>query len=165
MAVLSAQSIKLRVQITPWVDEGSKFKGMSYGVSAASYDIRLGKLQPWKNSNPVPQSRWLAPGRFCLASSLERVALPNDITGMVHDKSTLARMGVALQNTFLDPGFRGWITLEIANHGPDAVQLCVGMPIAQIVFHELDEPTKLPYSGKYQDQPDEPVAAILTKGT
>ena len=160
MAVLSAQTIRKRILITPF-SEAKQWRGLSYGLSAASYDIRLGKLQPWKGtSNKVPQERHLPSGHFVLASSLERIELPDDITGMVHDKSTLARKGLALQNTFIDPGFRGWVTLEIANHGPDPILLSVGMPIAQIVFHELDLPTELPYDGKYQDQPDMPVEAI-----
>jgi dCTP deaminase len=162
MSVLSAQSIRRRLVIIPFSEE-KQAMGMSYGLSAASYDIRIGRFQAPNNTNKPLESAWLAPGGFEICSSLERVEIPNDVTGMVHDKSTLARKGMSVQNTFLDPGFKGWITLELHNASKTPIRLLRGMPIAQIVFHELDEPTELPYKGKYQDQPDRPVEGIMVE--
>jgi len=122
--------------------------GMSYGLSAAGYDIR------------VAQKTRLEPGSFWLASSLERFDMPVDILGEVKDKSSLARLGVTVQNTVIEPGWFGWLTLEITNHGPEPVEILCGQPIAQILFYRLSAPTDAPYSGKYQNQPDQPVPAI-----
>lgn len=69
-------------------------------------------------------------------------------------------MGILVQNTFIDPGWRGYLTLEISYHpleerGSTATKtyyLNKGTPIAQIVFHVLDEPTEQPYDGVYQNQ-------------
>lgn len=127
--------------------------GMSYGLTLAGYDIRLGKLPD------EVQSKMLHQGQFALCSSLERLAIPVDLLAVVHDKSTLARRGLALQNTVLEPGWRGHITLELSNHGPNPIRILAGMPIAQLLFHQVDRPTE-GYKGKYQDQPDEPVEAI-----
>ncbi len=165
MSVLSAQTIRQRVnhpighvrslQIDPF-SESKQTLGMSYGLSVCGYDIRLGRF-PLSN---LQESLTLRPGDFILCSSLERVQLPRDLVGVVHDKSTLARRGLALQNTVLEPGWGGYITLELSNHGIQKIGLIRGMPIAQILFHQLDQPTEAPYVGKYQDQPDRPVESI-----
>lgn len=78
--------------------------------------------------------------------------MPIDLLGRVADKSTLARRGLAVQNTIIEPGWRGYLTLELSNHGRDAIEIVAGMPIAQIIFDVLDEPAERPYAGKYQDQ-------------
>lgn len=192
MTVLSAQSIRMRVEATalqkklvangqlgiakekpastafvidPWIAISKQTLGMSYGLSSCGYDIRVGKLDRWRDLAKTEsfQSWNTEPGEFLMCSSLEYFELPYDIVGIVHDKSTLARKGLALQNTVLEPGWRGWITLEVSNHGPSVVRIQVGQPIAQVVFHKLDEPTELPYIGKYQDQAGEPVHAILSE--
>ena len=125
---------------------------MSYGLSSAGYDVRL------------KRGVYLKPGQFRLGSTLERFSMPNDVLAIVHDKSTWARRGIALQNTVIEPGWRGWLTVEITNHGEEEVRIPAGAPIAQIVFHKLLEATQQPYAGKYQDQEDMPVEARLEKG-
>lgn len=178
MTVLSAQTIAHRIGygdllIRPFEDQAKQALGMSYGLSSCGYDIRVGKIdrkkrkQRYASSNPdyntwIDVESWpLQPGEFLLCASLEYMELPNDICGKVHDKSTLARQGLALQNTILEPGWRGYITLELSNHSAKSISIRVGQPIAQVVFELLDAPTVLPYVGKYQDQRDEPVPAIL----
>jgi dCTP deaminase len=147
--ILSAQSIRKRGIITPFCEK-TVFAGKSFGLSHAGYDIR------------VKQRLVLAPGSFSLASSMEEFDMPTDLLGQVCDKSSWARMGVCVQNTILEPGWRGFLTLEITNHGFGDKPLVIeaGSPIAQIIFHLLDEPTDTPYRGKYQDQADMPVEAI-----
>lgn len=194
MTVLSAQTIQERVwrtqkgpnipkfggpdtyrlpeamafSIEPFEAISKQACGMSYGLTGAGYDIRIGKLsEPQMGRIEIAgflrpggiQSVNLQPGQFVLAASLERFKLPNDIQAIVHDKSTLARQGVALQNTVLEPGWEGYITLELSNHGPKPVRILVGQPIAQVVFHLLDKPTDLPYRGKYQNQDNLPTEA------
>lgn len=146
--ILSAQTIRDRVGIEPFSERCvHPDTGMSYGLSIAGYDVR------------VREGVMLPPGKFCLASILEHITMPEDALGIVHDKSTLARLGVALQNTVVEPGWRGYLTVEISNHGRRGLILPAGSPIAQIIFHRVDRPC-VPYSGKYQDQPPHPVGAI-----
>jgi dCTP deaminase len=64
-----------------------------------------------------------------------------------------------VQNTVIEPGWEGWLTLELTNHGTELLTLHEGTPIAQIVFQFLDLPTEQPYVGKYQSQEDRPVEA------
>lgn len=94
----------------------------------------------------------LKPGEFALASAVEEFQMPDDLLGVVHDKSSWARRGLTLQNTVIEPGWRGFLTLELTNHGKDLLWLHRGVGICQVIFHVLDEPTYHPYNGKYQDQ-------------
>ena len=99
------------------------------------------------------------PHGFELASTLERFTMPDNLVGRVCDKSTWARRGLAIQNTLIEPGWRGYLTLELSNHDPQELKIDDGSPIAQIVFEFLDEPTEIPYRGKYQDQSQNAIAA------
>lgn len=141
MTVLSAQTIRrlgiLHPCLERTVESGST---VSHGLSACGYDVRC--------------DQWfeLGPGDFMLLSTMERFVMPNDVVGIVHDKSTWARRGLAVQNTVIEPGWSGYLTLEVTNHGSETIQCWSGVGIAQIVFHRLDEPTETPYDGKYQNQ-------------
>ena len=152
VSILPAQMIRARcIQtglVTPFY-ERTKLRGRSFGLSAAGYDVR------------IAQSISLAAGQFTLASTVEHFAMPNDLIASVHDKSTWARVGLAVQNTIIEPGWEGYLTIEITNHGRDRLEIVEGDPIAQILFQTLVEPTEQPYQGKYQFQAPEPVPAIL----
>lgn len=171
MSILSAQSIAYRVEtgadlkIEPFVPVSKQTSGMSYGLTAAGYDIRIGDMgdSPLKMGALRRQALTLPPGEFVLVASLERVKIPNDLQVIVHDKSSWARQGLALQNTVLEPGWEGFITLELSNHGKAPLSLFRGHPIAQLVFHQLDQPTNIPYKGKYQNQGAEPMEYIHAK--
>jgi len=145
---LPAQEIRRRCaspapMIWPFV-ERDVVRGMSFGLSAASYDVR------------IAESVTIYPGEFVLASTMERFCIPNDVLMVAHDKSSWARRGLAVQNTIFDPGWRGYATLELTNHGRSSLSILAGDPIAQVVCHLLTEPTTQPYGfngmGKYQDQ-------------
>jgi dCTP deaminase len=137
--IASAQTLRGLRPVEPFEDR-KVFEGMSYGLSSAGYDIR------------IAEDTHLAPGEFSLASSIERFWMPFSLLGIVHDKSTWARKGIAVQNTVIEPGWRGYLTLELTNHSDKYVFIKSGSPIAQVVFHLLDHPTEQPYQGKYQDQ-------------
>jgi dCTP deaminase len=151
--ILSAQSIRRRCVgvypplIDPFVERSVSPGGRSFGLSAASYDVRL------------DQQLRLLPRGFALASTLERFCMSLDVAATVRDKSSWARVGLAVQNTYLDPGWSGWLTLEISNNSLDEVVIDAGEPIAQIVFEMLDFSTEQPYGGKYQNQERGPQSA------
>lgn len=125
--------------ISPFA-ERTEAQGMTYGLGPAGYDVR------------IAETFTIAPSDFYLASTMERFSMPTSMLGMVADKSTLARMGLAVQHTVIEPGWRGWLTLELTNHGHRPITLTAGMPIAQVIFHLLDHATDSPYNGRYQDQ-------------
>ena len=62
-------------------------------------------------------------------------------------------------NTVIEPGWRGFLTLELRNMSNKKIFIPNGCPIAQVVFHRLDQECEKPYSGKYQDQERGPQGA------
>lgn len=156
--ILSGQSIRKQLGMIEPFNERSVFSGRSFGLSVAGYDIRVDKFK--KHDEHVDGIR-MQSGDFCLASSIERIKMPNDVICFVKDKSSWAREGLCVQNTVLEPGWEGFITLELSFHRPAYhVTIKHGDPIAQLIFQKLDEPAEKPYTGKYQNQAAEPVEAL-----
>ena len=129
--------------IAPFIDHKLKTHGVSYGLSSASYDLRLGELE-------LPPE-CIEKNEFVLGCTLEHIRMPDNIVGLIKDKSTWARKGLSVFNTLIDPGFEGQITLELKNQGNELLELPHGIGIVQIMFFEC-EPCDVPYNGKYQGQ-------------
>ena len=89
----------------------------------------------------------LHPGEFVLGSTLERVGVPTDLVGRVEGKSSLGRLGLLIHSTagFIDAGFDGHITLELANVASLPITIYAGMRIGQISFMEMTTPAEHPY--------------------
>jgi len=100
----------------------------------------------------------LHPGDFVLGTTIERVAIPEDLIAHVEGRSSLGRLAIVVHATagLCDPGFRGKITLELSNLGTAPVALTPGMRVSQLTFTELSSPADRPYGpergSKYQDQ-------------
>jgi dCTP deaminase len=99
----------------------------------------------------------LHPGEFVLAVTMERVELPADLVGRLDGKSSLGRLGLIVHSTagFVDPGFKGRLTLELTNIANLPITLYSAMPISQISFVRLTTPADKPYGSagsKYQEQ-------------
>ncbi len=101
----------------------------------------------------------LHPGEFVLGSTLERVTLPDDLVARLEGKSSLGRLGLLIHSTagFIDPGWDGHVTLELANVANLPITVYPGMKIGQLSFVQLSEPAEHPYGSdglgsKYQGQ-------------
>ena len=101
----------------------------------------------------------LHPGEFVLGSTLERVAVPNDLVARVEGKSSLGRLGLLIHSTagFIDAGFDGHVTLELANVANLPITLYPEMKIGQVSFMKMTSPADNPYGqgakgSKYQGQ-------------
>lgn len=98
------------------------------------------------------------PGEFVLATTLEHVEIPDDLVARLEGRSSIGRLGIVIHSTagYIDPGFKGRITLEISNLGRIAVALYPGMRICQIAFEEMSSPVSEGYgvkrTAKYQGQ-------------
>jgi len=138
-----------------------KEHGVSYGMSEAGYDIRI-KQDIWftstrddrmcvqiDNEDPVA-------GRFILASAIEEFQMPNNLVGVIHDKSTWARKGLSVFNTVAEPGWNGFLTLELVYHGSKDLHIPAGAGIAQVIFNQTELYADYG-NGKYQNQEDKPV--------
>ena len=95
----------------------------------------------------------LLPGQFVLATTMEYVSLPDNLTAFVEGRSSLGRLGLFIQNAgWVDPGSQGEITLELFNATRCAIELKAGRRVGQLVFAEMDDTALKPYNGKYQGQ-------------
>jgi dCTP deaminase len=99
----------------------------------------------------------LHPGEFVLGSTLERVALPDDLVARLEGKSSLGRLGLLIHSTagYVDPGWDGFLTLELSNVANLPITIYPGMKIGQISFFRLTTPAAMPYGSagnKYQGQ-------------
>ncbi len=101
----------------------------------------------------------LHPGEFVLGSTYERIAVPDDLVARVEGKSSLGRLGLLIHSTagFIDAGFDGHITLELANVASLPITLYPGMKIGQVSFMQMTSAAERPYGSgaagsKYQGQ-------------
>ena len=95
----------------------------------------------------------IPPHTFLLATTQEYMELPNDLTAFVEGRSSIGRIGLFVQNAgWVDPGFKGRITLELYNAGSLPIKLQAGKRICQMVFCKMDQAAEKPYQGKYQGQ-------------
>lgn len=94
----------------------------------------------------------LHPGSFVLAITLEHVELPDDVVARLEGRSSLGRLGIIVHATasVIDPGWRGRIVLELANHGPMPVALYPSMRVCSVTFEPLSTPVETPYWKKAQ---------------
>ena len=101
----------------------------------------------------------LHPGEFVLGSTLERIAVPDDLVSRIEGKSSLGRLGLIIHSTagFIDAGFDGHVTLELTNIATLPITLYPGMKIGQVSFMQMTTPADRPYGSgargsKYQGQ-------------
>lgn len=139
-----------------------------YQIQPASIDLRLGRhfLKIDENSvdslsletEPVyveieKDEIVIPPHSFLLATTVEYIKLPTNVTAFVEGRSSIGRMGLFIQNAgWVDPGFEGTITLELFNANRLPLRVASGRRICQIVFALMDRRTNKPYAGKYQGQ-------------
>jgi len=92
----------------------------------------------------------LQPRQFILGVTLEEIELPDDIGARIEGRSSWGRLGIIIHSTagYIDPGFRGRLTLEISNIGMLPVLLYPGMRLCQIAFETLSSPALIPYNKK-----------------
>lgn len=137
-------------------------------VQPASVDIRLGNTFSIVEDSPTgiitldkeikyktitTDTYVLLPNQFVLATTMEYFELPDDLTAFVEGRSSLGRMGLFIQNAgWVDPGFKGEITLELYNVNRCAIELKAGRRVGQLVFSRTDDVAMHPYNGKYQGQ-------------
>jgi len=107
-------------------------------LQPASYDLR------------VSNDTVLRKGSYNLVPSLEWVEIPEDLAATLRCRSSYGRRGVIISAGFVDPGFRGQLTLCLINMGNDDIALKKNDRIVQMIIHEVRDGGML-YNGRYQD--------------
>lgn len=140
MSILSCNVLRNLKGIVDPFQERTVVRGRSCGLSIAGYDIQVAERHLFHEA-----------GRFQLGSSAERFKMPKAVIAFVKDKSSWARQGLSVFNTVIEPGWEGFLTLELMYHGDGDLLVEQGDPIAQVIFQWVDNPGE-GYAGKYQNQ-------------
>ncbi|MBN1876677.1 MAG: dCTP deaminase [Anaerolineae bacterium] len=137
-------------------------RSTAYDVLGRTMDLRASMpvvdpkdIDPDLFKDVVGDSCEIPPNAFGLARSLEYIRMPENVMGIVLGKSTYARCGIVTNFTPLEPGWHGYITIEISNTTPFPAKIYANEGIAQVLFFEGDEPCEISYAdkkGKYQGQ-------------
>lgn len=158
--------------IEPFEDRQVRKNVISYGLSSYGYDVRIadefkiftnvfGAMVDPKSFDPKSFVDYrgevcvIAPNSFALGRTIEYFRIPRNTMTICVGKSTYARCGIITNVTPLEPGWEGYVTLEISNTTPLPAKIYANEGIAQILFFESDEPCEISYadkSGKYQGQ-------------
>ncbi|MFQ5705855.1 MAG: dCTP deaminase [bacterium] len=158
--------------ISPFIEKQVRDQVISYGVSSYGYDIRIAdefKIFTNLNSTIVDPKQLdakslvdfkgevciIPPNSFALGRTIEYFKIPRKVMTICVGKSTYARCGIITNVTPLEPGWEGFVTLEISNTTPLPAKIYAGEGIAQILFFESDEDCLISYAdktGKYQAQ-------------
>ncbi|MFW5748634.1 MAG: dCTP deaminase [Chloroflexota bacterium] len=158
--------------IEPFVEKQARGNVISYGVSSYGYDMRVAdefKVFTNVHSAIVDPKNFSAnsfvdiqtdvcivpPNSFALARSVEYFRIPRGVLTLCVGKSTYARCGIITNVTPFEPGWEGYVTLEISNTTPLPARIYANEGIAQVLFFEADEECEVSYAdkkGKYQGQ-------------
>lgn len=130
-------------------------------VQPASVDLHLSRQLKSINGDEIligDEGYVLKPNEFILGSTEEYVEVPDSLVGIVDGRSSIGRLGILVHITagYIDPGFRGNITLEIYNVSSESFPLVSGMSICQLILQTLTTKCENPYGSerlgsKYQD--------------
>ena len=137
-------------------DLHARFRNHTMGVIDVKQNLEeLSELVSATDEQPFI----LHPGEFVLGSTLERVAIPNDLVARLEGKSSLGRLGLLIHSTagFVDAGWDGHLTLELSNVANLPIAIYPGMKIGQISFLRMTTAADNAYGSsvtgsKYQGQ-------------
>lgn len=174
MSLLSDGDIAARMR-SSWESSISIEPYAEEQLQPSSYDVRLDstfllfetgehthvdpKIEHPTKRVIVPEGKpfVLHPGEFVLGSTMELVTLGSAVTARLEGKSSLGRLGLLTHATagFIDAGFSGHVTLELANIARLPLKLWPGMKVGQLCFFDLLTPSRRPYGierNHYQGQ-------------
>lgn len=167
MTFVNGRTLLKMSPILGMIETKERFEGTSYGLSEAGYDLRIRQKIEFINdaygsrtvvTDPELNEFTTFNGHFVLASAIEEFNMPKNLVGTVKDKSTWARQGLSVFNTVIEPGWKGFLTLELVYHGNSNLVIEAGSGIAQVLFGSLSDIGDYG-DGKYQNQENKPVFA------
>jgi dCTP deaminase len=159
--------------IEPFIDRNvGKGEAVSFGLSSYGYDLRVAdEFKIFHNAlNSVIDPKNISkdsfidfkgdvciipPNSFALARSVEYFRIPENVLAVCVGKSTYARCGIITNVTPFEPGWEGYVTLEISNTTPLPAKIYANEGLCQVLFLESDEVCEVSYrdkQGKYQQQ-------------
>jgi dCTP deaminase len=133
--LLSSSAIRARIAdktlgITPFSETS---------LQPASYDLR------------IADDAVMIAGELSLIATMEFVSLPTDLAATLRVRSSFGRRGILLGAGYVDPGFRGNLTLCLVNMGSVDISVEKGTRIVQMLIHPILGDVENAYNGKYQN--------------
>ncbi len=103
----------------------------------------------------------LHPNQLILGVTFEYLSLPFDIFAVIMSRSSWGRLGLVVATAAaVQPGYKGCLTLELVNLSESPISLYPGLPVGQLVFHDVPaKGAEAVYTGRY----DCPTEAELPK--
>lgn len=165
--------LALAGMIDPFIDGQVAEGAISYGLSSAGYDARLGstfKVFRYARDaiiDPKAADRVefdtiedavtcvIPAGGYALGTTIERFVMPDDVMALCLGKSTYARSGLIVNVTPLEPGWEGYVTIEMSNSTPSPIKVYANEGICQFIFMRTQYRPRVTYrdrKGKYQGQ-------------
>lgn len=129
-SIIRARLIEGTLGIEPFAEES---------LQPSSYDLRSA------------EDIIIRKGELTLVPTMEFVRLPSDLCATLWGRSSFGRKGVVLGAGYIDPGFRGNLTLCMVNHGPEDISVTKGMRVVQMLIHPVEGTVESAYNGNYQD--------------
>jgi dCTP deaminase len=136
--ILSSQEICRRLQNNGEKDSLIIRPYSGECLQPASYDLR------------IADKTLLSRGVCTLVSSLEWIQLPVDLAATIRCRSSFGRRGILITGGFVDPGFRGQLTLCLTNLGDNEIVLNENDRVVQLILQEVSSGVR-GYEGRYQD--------------
>lgn len=163
--ILTDDMIREYVKITPFHECESRPGVISYGLSSMGYDLRVGrKYKVFTNVHSVivdPKNIdyrsfvdvegdhcIIPPNSFALAEVMEYIEMPPDVLGICTGKSTIARCGILVSPTPIEPSWKGVLTIEISNTTPLPAKVYSCEGICQVMFFKSAVRCRYDYANK-----------------
>ncbi len=149
-----------RLSIEPSTDETIRENGVDLRLSSTimrlienkegMFDIRSPNLDQFYSKESIVDKLVLGKSERILVSTLEKVALPNNLMAFCQLRSTFSRAGISIPPTVVDAGFAGNLTIQLSG-GPFSVKIPTNTRFLHLVFAELRTPLTKGYEGKYKN--------------
>jgi dUTPase len=105
-------------------------------------------LRDWKRLElQEGDSLTLKPGQIVMGRIYERFRIPNGHAGKIEGRSSFARLGLAVHCTgdFINPGWEGFMPLQLYNAGPYPLRLTPYLDICQLLLVRLSDESARSY--------------------
>lgn len=158
--LINQKSLRAVKPVDPMYSTKRKAKDSltSFGLTESGYDLRILERLEWMpQENAIivsweeknKRTRVRVEGNYVLASTMEELNMPDNLSGLLFPKSTWMRKKVMVTPAVVEPGYKGNMTLGIAFFGSCPQVVDSGSGICQLLFAQLSDPVV--YMGKYQD--------------
>ena len=114
---------------------------------------------------PEGEAFIMRPGEFCLTTTIENLAISDDILGRLEGRSSLGRIGIIVHSTAarFDPGWDGKPVMELGNIGMMPVALYPGMRVCSFTFEQVSSPVDNPYKNRKESKYAKQTSPIASK--